>query len=89
VAEGGQIIMSEARFTPSDSPRLAIPLAIIAVIDTLVADLGSLPDYRRAELRRIQSALRSIYKIPKPKLNEVELEHDLQELDGIPIEDAP
>jgi len=74
-------------FDPGDSPRLAIPLALISVIDTLVDELGSLPDYRRAELRRIQGAIRTMYKIPKPKVDEVELAQYLAEEDGEAVQD--
>jgi len=73
----------------SGSPRSALPAAICSVIDALVGDLPDLPDYRRAELRRIQSRLRVMYALPQPKLDEIELAQHMAEEDGEAIEDAP
>jgi len=73
----------------SESPRVAIPLAICQVIDTLVDELGNLPDYRRAELRRIQSLIRTMYQLKVPKLDEIQLAQELAEEDGEAISDAP
>jgi len=83
--------MSEAPFRISESPRVAIPQALVAALVTLVDELPSLPDPKRAVLKTMVFQLCSLYRMKNPygRANEVELAQELAEQDGIPLEDAP
>jgi len=71
-----------------DSPRLIVPLALIHVLELLIEELGTLPDYRRNELRSIQRKLRVMYKIKEQRSVDPVLDEQVcEELANAPIED--
>ena len=74
-----------------DSPRLVVPKALVSVLTTLISELPDVPTETRVQLRCIRSALCRVYRLKDPQaaISEVDAGQEEQELDGIPLEDAP
>jgi len=84
--------MSKTRFNPGEgSPRSLVPEAVVAVLTTLIDELSDVPSGTRVELRVLRSRMCRLFRIPDPQAaaGEVEVAQQLQELDGIPQDDAP
>ena len=85
----GKKNMSKTPFNLSESPRVAIPVALVAVLRTLLEELGNLPDYRRAELERIIRSIQIMYRLPLRELicNASEVAQLCAEEDGEDVQD--
>jgi len=75
----------------SESPRVAIPSAIVRVLSALIEDLPDVPSSTRVELRSIRSRLCRIFQLPDPAhaVGEVEMAQLNAEDDGEAIQDGP
>jgi hypothetical protein len=82
--------MSKTPFNLSESPRVAIPVALVAVLRTLLDELGQMPDYRRAELERIIRSIQIMYRLPLAAVCGEFSSHDhqvMEDLANAPISD--
>jgi len=84
-------MLPKATATPSDSPRLAIPQALVRVLTTLIEELPSAPSATRVELRSLRSRICRLYQLPDPQhaVGEVEMAQHNAEEDGEAIQDGP
>jgi len=83
----GQKKTPQATYIPSggDSPRLAVPKALVSVLTTLI-DGDYVPSSTRVELRSIRSRLCRVYRLDDPQApaRDTDVSQYLEESDGVP-----